>query len=537
MIDDDKWSKIFNIKNVDILKDYLSTNTISWSNISKLKNRYSNSPLIKLLNSTIGDTIGEKAYRLLNPSIKCKTCKINNTLFYNWQRGYSTYCSKKCALADKELQKNTANKRTKTMMKKYGVAYTLQNEFLYKKQKETMMKKYGEFHPILVKEINEKIQNTNIVRYGHKTAGNNVDIRNKISDTRKLNTFKKYILSANNIEYIDDNPFIYNEDRLWKCKMCGNKFTHNYSSTQRMPICRICNPMVRGTSKFEEELIDFLKNELNIINIERHKRLYYKNDRQYVEIDIFLPEYSIGIEFNGLYWHSELAGKDELYHSKKYNICNLHNIKLITIFEHELTNKKEICESILRAKLNKINKKIYARTLNVIQLDNKTGQKWFNKTHISGNARFSKCLALVDDTGDIKCAASFIKNRFGANKNAYELVRFSNKLNSIVVGGLSKLIKNSNLQHIISYCDKRWGTGQSYLKSGWSYVKTTKPGYWYFDKNGVVYHRSVFQKHKLKKMLNFTETDKTEWQLAQSLNLNRFWDCGNFLYEYKGVEK
>ena len=48
----------------------------------------------------------------------------------------------------------------------------------------------------------------------------------------------------------------------------------------------------------ELEIIDFLT-ELKIRSIHRYSK-------QGPELDIFLPEYNVGIEFNGLYWHSDL---------------------------------------------------------------------------------------------------------------------------------------------------------------------------------------------------------------------------------------
>jgi hypothetical protein len=45
------------------------------------------------------------------------------------------------------------------------------------------------------------------------------------------------------------------------------------------------------------------------------------------EIDIYLPDYNIGIEFNGLYYHSNLF-VDNNYHVNKSNLANEKGIKL-----------------------------------------------------------------------------------------------------------------------------------------------------------------------------------------------------------------
>ena len=56
------------------------------------------------------------------------------------------------------------------------------------------------------------------------------------------------------------------------------------------------------------------------------------------EIDIYIPELNLGIEYNGTYWHSSKK-KEKDYHQRKYNICKQNCIDLIHIFEFEDLNK------------------------------------------------------------------------------------------------------------------------------------------------------------------------------------------------------
>ena len=72
----------------------------------------------------------------------------------------------------------------------------------------------------------------------------------------------------------------------------------------------------RFVSKYEKELQDFLTEN----NIE------FKPNRQILigkEIDILIENKKIGIEFNGLKWHTEwFSKKDRYYHVNKTNKCN-----------------------------------------------------------------------------------------------------------------------------------------------------------------------------------------------------------------------
>jgi hypothetical protein len=295
--------------------------------------------------------------------------------------------------------------------------------------------------------------------------------------------------------------------------------------------------MIKGTSKFETEILKFLELN-NVSNISSNIR-FQKKDSGYFELDIFLPDKNIGIEYNGLYWHSELAGKNRNYHSEKYNFFKDRGIKLISIFEHKWLNKRDICESMLMHKLGLTNQTIFARKCSIVDVVRDEANKFIDTNHISGNSLFSTAIGLKYNN-EIVAIATFRKDRFSANKSAFELIRFCTKRGISVVGGLDKLISNFQKRvnaDIKTFCDLTWGDGNGYLKSGFKLIKTLPPCCWYFDKHGTVSHRSKFQKKTLLKMLSLEESTKTEWQLARELNLNRFWDCGNLSFIKKFDEE
>ena len=59
------------------------------------------------------------------------------------------------------------------------------------------------------------------------------------------------------------------------------------------------------------------------------------------EIDIFIEDLKIGIEYNGIYWHSDKFKNNNL-HYNKLMLCKDNGIKLIQIFEDEWNDNKEI---------------------------------------------------------------------------------------------------------------------------------------------------------------------------------------------------
>ena len=98
---------------------------------------------------------------------------------------------------------------------------------------------------------------------------------------------------------------------------------------QRIPRCLKCYPILSGTSKKEQELVEFCKQFYpNLI----------QNDRKLIapyELDILIPELKLAVEFNGSYWHSLEAGTPLGYHQMKSMMCEAKGYRLIHIWEDE----------------------------------------------------------------------------------------------------------------------------------------------------------------------------------------------------------
>ena len=58
------------------------------------------------------------------------------------------------------------------------------------------------------------------------------------------------------------------------------------------------------------------------------------------EIDIYIPDKQIGIEYNGIYWHSEIY-RDSIYHINKKIEGIKNNINIINIWEDDFLLKEE----------------------------------------------------------------------------------------------------------------------------------------------------------------------------------------------------
>jgi len=287
--------------------------------------------------------------------------------------------------------------------------------------------------------------------------------------------------------------------------------------------CKSCS---NSNSKGEEEITNFL----TILGVD-----YVSNDRSLLngkELDIYIPEYNLAIEHNGLYWHSsEFLDKD--YHLDKTINCIENKIKLIHIFEDEWLHKQEIVKSMIKHRLRLTDKTIFARKCDVRVVTKKEKKDFLNNNHLQGSCPTTYDVGLYYG-GLLVSIMCFGKRDILKNKNM-ELIRFCNSLNTNVVGSFGKLFSffkrsNTDIKEIISYCDRRWGEGGVYLENGFTFISDTIPNYCYIV-NKSRESRYKYQKHKLLNM-GLGVVSETEEEIMLKNNFYRIYDCGNKKYVY-----
>ena len=398
-------------------------------------------------------------------------------------------------------------KRKKTKFEKYGD----ENFNNRKKFMETIVKKYGDFHFRLPEFLDKR----------RVTEKNNIlkNIQNKYPDVTLLSD---YTLSS------DIHQF--------KCKKCGHIFESGFYNNG--PICRVCHPTF-----FDNNLHIFIEKILVENNIQ-----FLKSNKSLIspfEIDFYLPSHKIGIELNGNYWHSEINGKGRNYHLSKTKKSYNKGIKLIHIFEDEIINSPTIVESRLKSLLGISNKKIYGRLCEVKSLGNVAKSKFLNENHIQGDSKDSIKLGLFYDT-ELVSVMTFSKKRKIYKKNttyndtqSWELLRFCSKVNCVVIGGFSKLLKffieNYTPKQIMTFADIRWSgynpISTVYFKNKFSFTSHSDPNYWYVNKKNYLkrFHRYNFIKSKL--LEEGFSKNLTEWEIMKLKGYDRIWDCGSMKFE------
>ena len=496
------------------------------------------------LNNIKYKTFSELLYLIVNDLIDNPTCICGNKIdtFINFNNGYNMYCSANCRNTDPKLIKDKLTSYKQTCVEKYGVENVSQLDSIKKQKEDTMLSNYGVKYNSQRKEIRLsnsemmkskkqiiKIKNGLIKSIGVSNPSlNNNCIKNRIKtfNNKKIKRLKSY----NNECDFYFIKFTNNYDILFNCNKCLNDFNISYQllhlrKDKNHVICTTCNPLINPVSTQETEVLKFIE--------ENYSGKIIQNDRKILngkELDIYLPELKLAFEFNGLYWHGELH-KDKDYHINKTNNCKSKDIQLIHIFQDDWEYKQDIIKSRI---LNLINKstKIFARKCIIKEVNYIITKEFLIKNHIQGYTISKINLGLYYN--DELVSLMTFGSRKISSLTSFELLRFCNKLNTSVVGGASKLFKyfinNYNINELISYADICWSNGNLYKQLGFTYIKDTKPNYWWVIDN-IKSHRFNWRKDKLQSM-NMLLENETEVSCMHRLGHYRIYDTGSQLWNY-----
>lgn len=385
-----------------------------------------------------------------------------------------------------------------TNLKKYGAGAFVATRAGQKQSKETKKKRYGDE---TYNNISKHIQ-TKKIRYGDSKYNN----REKMKETMQerygvdnpfqLQETKEIILDT----MFDNNDFdpryrelINNRDKAIEY-LKGKNFSYfdiakdlniSYASVQmwatKLDLKDYINFKFDGKSSYEDAVYEFLLT-LGFTNILRNNKKILDG----VEMDLYVPDRKVGIEFNGTYWHSDLYKKKH-YHYDKSILAYNKDIRLIHIYQYEWDDPlmQEKIKSLLKIALGKIEEKIYARNCEVRKIDDKTAKEFNNKHHLQ-NHKGAKVTYGLFYYNKLVQLMSFSKHK----TYEWEIIRGCPGSNNIVIGGVSKLfthfVREYQPNNVFSYCDFNKFDGKSYEILGFNLIGHTGPDLKYIVKDKVI---------------------------------------------------
>lgn len=498
-------------------------------------------------------SLSQRVWHIMNDvhtPVYCKSGSKKLVKFISFTKGYLDYSSNKAAQQSDEVKQ----KVVETNVEKYGKSYYTQTDEFKEKAVNTWTKKYGVDNPSKSKEIkSKKIKTTlnnynvkypqqssqvrkktiNTVRkkYGVSNVMKNSSISERVSNTKRNTEFDRFFEKIFFSKYI--NPqftkkdyYGINHSYTFKCKKCKKNFK-TVLRGGKVPRCYDCYP-IQNTSKGETEIFDYIEDIVDDGVIKNSKSIIPP-----YELDIYIPEKKVAIEFNGLYYHSEISGgKDRNYHLQKTELCEKKGIHLIHIFEDEWILNQDIIKRRLKTILGENSTSVYGRKCEIREINSKQSRSFLNKYHLQGSVQSNVKLGLYFQE-ELISVMTFGNRKIFENTNDWELLRFASKKR--VVGGFSKLLSYFEGKHspnkLISYALRNWSYSDNnvYQKMGFKLINKGTPSYHYI-KNGIRYNRIKFQKHKLKDKLETFDPQLTEWKNMQLNGWDRIWDCGSLKY-------
>jgi ribosomal protein S27E len=327
-------------------------------------------------------------------------------------------------------------------------------------------------------------------------------------------------------EILLTNPDVYQNCYTRFEVKCPKNHTYeitwtNFQQGHRCPKC------AHFQSMGEREIID----TFNGFGLKEKNRTLIKP----FELDIYFPNQKVAVEYCGLFWHSDKHKRiTSGYHRNKLDLCNQQNIRLLTIFEDEWKEHKEICISRINSALGAVQNRVFARQCIAKEITSKKARDFLKQTHLQGSGKCKVAYGLFykDKLVQVMTFGAPSRAHTTRGKKVLEMKRLAGELNTIIIGGAGKLLKlgldyakQNNYDAIKSYCDLRWGTGNLYQKLGFTKTHETKYTPHYTDGYKRFRNQNLAQNKK--------ETGKTELEISQQQGFYKIYDCGHQTWEFE----
>lgn len=399
------------------------------------------------------------------------------------------------------------------MVQKYGDLYDLsKTEYNGATNKVILICKiHGEFEAVA----------TSILQ-GHSGCPECTKIR--LRETNRT-PFEEVLEISNKVH---NNKYIYHEDSYKKvgdyfrvtCPIHGDfeQIVYEHMHGCGCPSCGI------GSSKAEKNITQYLTDNGIECKVKTRKLL------DGFEMDIFIPKFNIGVEYDGLWWHSEKQEKDKGYHIGKTELANSKGYKLIHIFEDEYMFHKDLVldklNEIFGIKTDKIslNNVIIKEVNDIKDFIDKFQLTPFIKSDINYGAYFNDTLIGV---------LSFKREGLGRWRITNMAFNLHYNTNGLFKEMFNKYVSDYNPVEVVCISDRRWEISHDnniFTEIGFILDEILPPDYYYIVSLKRVHHSEI-DADFIKEKYELTESVDKD-RLFENGILNRIWDCGAFKYKW-----
>ena len=310
-------------------------------------------------------------------------------------------------------------------------------------------------------------------KHGHHSRF--IDLTGKVFGMLHVDSFKGYI----------------NGHSYWNCTCsCPDKtkvIVDSYKLRSGATTSCGCRFIQHRGSNAEHEICEWLKVNFPDIILETHNKTILDGK----EIDIFIVNKNIGIEYNGSEWHSSLGAifddKPKYYHRDKFLLAKSKGVHLISIFDIDWHNNQEKIKNYLSSVLNDHADNIHAKDCQCLLIDDDRADNFISMYHIHGCTYFNSINYGLFFGGDLISVMSFGNLSMNSIEcDQYELYGYFTKYGLNIFDGANKLLnhfeQDFNPKYIVYYSDNDYFNGEIYKSLGFIDVCQCIPKhYWYLS--------------------------------------------------------
>ena len=279
------------------------------------------------------------------------------------------------------------------------------------------------------------------------------------------------------------------------------------------------------------------------------------------EVDVLTG--SLAIEFNGVFWHSEAAGRTHSSHRDKLETIRAEGLSMMTVWEddwadegrraiivrtiaHRLARPRHLSAALKAAGVPvqdldpALTERRGARTLSPTELTGRQTARFFRENHVQGPVTLTRSFALVDEQGRPRAVLGLRSPKHNARarraEGLWEIQRYATC--GTVPGGFTRLLEVARRELVdqgqeltgwVTLSADESSEGHLYAAAGFTPSASVPPSYWY--SGGALRARrapkEAFQLRRFRNDENLRyEEGWSELEAAAANRMYRVWDAG-----------
>lgn len=262
------------------------------------------------------------------------------------------------------------------------------------------------------------------------------------------------------------------------------------------------------------------------------------------EVDIYLPEHKLAVEYCGMYWHSHGDRDDErknkMRHAEKHRLCAEKGVRLITLYETEWLERPQTAKRLLRNAIGRSRGKLMARKCGLRKPTVQEARAFYEKYHPQGGTGTGQHFGLYHNGKLVACMRfTFGGNDRGhsAKERQWTLSRYATRLP--VAGAASRLfkafVKENGPSEVKSFSDNRLFGGGMYEQLGFVLEADVPADYQVWSLKAGLRPKSHYQRrlipvrlqeHGVKDTFDPKHDPRTEAEITYAMGARRIFDCG-----------